>query len=190
MASSHIKHHPGRGASTPAEGVQGFPERLLDRLLDTDVDREDQVVAAAWRGGRGRAHDPPEPIDLKPLHAVGAAQCRVIGVFQPGDTDQAVVVVAVPATVGVELLLRDRAEIAEFVCGQEGVRVLADGLQFRRHAGKPVRMFDDRQRLGRGDVLGHRHRLVGRAVPARWLHRSRAVLDAPGDIGGGHTDHA
>ena len=116
-------------------------------------------------------------VDGDPLVARAAAEVLVVLLLQPGPADDRRAVHRVVALVLglVELLDGDRAEVAEHVRGVDAVRrgVGADALRLDQHRREVLALLHDRDRDLLTDVLGDRHRLVGRAVPAGALRSSR-----------------
>ena len=145
-------------------------ELLLDVSLHLGVDRGDQRVPGGRLDLAGVAQHAAHGVDRHLLVAGLAAQALVVGLLDAGPADDrgAVdrgVVVLVRL---VELALGDRAEVAEHVGRVDAVRrgVGAHALLLRQHAGVVLGLLEHLDRDLLRDVAGHRHRLVGRAVPA------------------------
>ena len=110
-------------------------------------------------------------VDGDPLVAGHAAQPAVVGLLDAGPADLGGAVDGDVGVLlgGVELVLGDRAEVAEQVRGVDAVRlgVGAHRLLGGHHGGVVLGLLEDPQRDLLLDVGGDRDRLVGRAVPAR-----------------------
>ena len=167
----------------------GGPQLLLGRGLHLCVDRRDEVVAGLGLGLRQGAAHRALVVDRQGLDARRAAQVVVVLPLEAGAPDQVGTLqhplVAHPdpracAAFG-QLLVGDRAEIAELVSGvgAERLRILTHGRELCRNPGEVLATFHDLQRhLGVG-LVGHRDRLVGRAVEASRRRRGSRAAAQP-----------
>ena len=128
----------------------------------------------------GVAEHAAHRVDRDPLVARPAAEVLVVLLLQPGPADHGRAVHGgVVLGLGlVELGLGDRAEVAEHVGGVDAVRrrVGPHVLGLHQHRREVLLLLHDRDGDLLADVLGDRHGLVGRAVPAG--ARDRAGLAA------------
>ena len=134
LAVAHVEHHGGAAvgvvlASLVRQG-DALDERVLRRLLHLGVERRDQSVARLGHAPAG--HLPallgvPLGVDLDLGDPVAAAQPRVVGPLQAVVADDVTALVALEVP-GLELLGRDRADVAQDVGREVAVRVRAQVL--------------------------------------------------------------
>ncbi len=170
----------GDGVAGGASGLDRLLELLLDDSLDARVDGGDERVTGPAVGLAGGAEHPAHGVDGDRAVAREAAQVLVVLLLQPRPAhDRGAVHRLVLGRLRlVELLLGDRAQVAQQVGGVDAVRrgIGAHGLLLDEHRREVLALLHDRDRDLLPDVLGHRHRLVGRPVPAG--ARLRAALTA------------
>ena len=134
-------------ATTRAPLLDDPRERLLSRLLNVDVEREDDVRTGDGIDARGVAEHVSMRIDENRLLAANPGEHALVAQLDtglPDDVSGAILGKAVLAVLAcLELLLGDRANISNDVRGKRAVRIRALGSLLNAHPGKDVRVLPD-----------------------------------------------
>src|SRR6266545_6103409 len=134
----------------------------LGDLLQLDVQRELQIVPRCRRRARQRAHGAPAGVDLDLFPAGRTMQLALVGELDAHFADVVGALVVrrlVPFLDALVVLVVDAADVADHVCGDLAVRVMAKQARLDLDAGKAIAVDGEARDFLVGELRAKRQAL-------------------------------
>ena len=165
----HRARHAGAGADGAVLGRDELSERAVADVLHGALERKAHIGPLRGLHLAHYLHDVAVGVRDHRALAVVARQKVVVVLLDAGAAHHVVELDGAPLARRGEVVLGDRAGVAQHVRGERAVRVVAHAALLDVHAGKRVGMLGDEGRVAQARVARH-HALALRA--------GRGVLDA------------